>query len=104
MHSIIIGFIFGLLINQLKFIHMTLQDYQRREWLFDNYDYRAVDQDGMEAYYELRPNLSQKMWVSSKKFTEWKTGNNISRKDASAFWEDSLQSRDQFLNLQNIEK
>jgi len=78
---------------------MTLQDYHRRPWEHPDLNFRSVDIDGAEFYWAVRPNLRPKMWTSAQRFTDWRRGTDLGRLSAVKYWEDSLQSYDEYLQL-----
>jgi len=76
-----------------------LDRYHRRPWEHPDLNFRSVDIDGAEFYWAVRPNLRLKMWVNSHRFTEWKPGSNVGHLSAFEYWQDSLQTYDEFLIL-----
>jgi len=81
-----------------------LDRYHRRPWEHPDLNFRSVDIDGAEFYWAVRPKQSFSMWVNAHRFTDWRRGSDVGRLSAVQYWEDSLQSKDEFQQLQNIEK
>jgi hypothetical protein len=82
---------------------MTLQEYLQGEWCYPELNFRAMDADGSEYYYNNEPMKIEYMYTSITGFPR-KRGRYMPYGHYREFWTVSLQSRDQFLNLQNIEK
>jgi len=80
-----------------------LDRYHRREWLYPDLNYRTIDIDGAEFYWAVRPRLRQTLWVRGGQFADWRRGTDLGRLSAVKYWENSLQSKDEFLNLQKIQ-
>jgi hypothetical protein len=83
---------------------MTREQYQQREWEYPLLKWRTMDIDGREFYFSNEPIKEQMMWVHRTAYDKSKPGKFVYGNVSIRFWAGSLQTYDQWLNLQNTNK
>ena len=80
---------------QLKTKAMTKEEYFKTEWKYEDFDSRAIDDNGQEFYFASLPILSP--------HGDWMQNNEVGiRYDQDViglFWYESLQTKEQYLQL-----
>jgi hypothetical protein len=75
---------------------MTKEEYLKRLWHYEDCAIRTVDSDGTLTYRHSQPEIQGGYWES---FNKYKT-HLFTRQDVADWWQDSLQTKEQYLQLQ----
>jgi hypothetical protein len=77
---------------------MTKEEYLKTPWQYENCDSRAIDACGLVFYYPARLTADDYFghW-----YVNYKQGVQYSPKDVADWWHESLQTREEYLQLKN---
>lgn len=76
---------------------MTKDEYFQTPWEYEDFHTRAVDAYGIEYYFHSKPAINYDGTWSRRH----KVGKEYHYSSVSNFWRESLQTREEYLKLQN---